>query len=259
MLIQLKPLGTLVPSKLSGVAVILQLFSGLDEIRSLNAAANKDTVFPPQKKHQLPLLPDVLFGSLSQWGAKWWRMNPASKRRPQALNVSCGNWRREVLYCCSLLGLGVDVSSYWCCLSPESNIVACVNCPLLRKLLALAPHRSPGDQSGGESAEQYHQELQGLRPADKYILWITTFWGGGMCILPSLPACYYQKELGKPDSAGWIVLTVQSSHRGRKSSRSIACNLFRQVCRYEGSEFSTTATFGSKSALQLLLHLYQQS
>lgn len=166
----------------------------MELVRSLNTAANKDTVFPPQKKHQLPLLPDVLFGSLSQWGTKRWRINPVSKRRPQALNVSRGSWR-EVLYCCSLPGLGVDVSSHWCCLSPESNIAACVNCPLLRKLPSLAPHRSPGDQSGGGSAAQSHEELQGLRPADKYSLWITRFWGGGMCILLSLPACYSQKEL----------------------------------------------------------------
>lgn len=162
-------------------------------VRSLNAAANKHTVFPPQKKHQLPLLPDVLLGNLSQWGAKWWRMNPVSMRTPQALNANHGNWRREVLYCCSLLRLGVDVSPYWCCLSPESNIVACVNCSLLRKLLSLAPHRSPGDQSRDGSVEQTYHELQSLRPTDKHSLWITRFWGKEMCILPSQPTCYYQK------------------------------------------------------------------
>lgn len=65
MLIQLKPLGSLLPLKLSGVAVILQQFSGLDEIKSLNAAANKDTVGLRKSTSSL-LLPDVLFGTLSQ-------------------------------------------------------------------------------------------------------------------------------------------------------------------------------------------------
>lgn len=113
-------------------------------VRSLSAAANKDTVFLPQKKHQLLLLPDVLFGGLSQQGAKWWRMNAGFKWRPQAPSGSRGDSRREVLYRCCLLGLGVDVSSYLCCLSPKSTRDTCVNVLMFSKLPLLFPHRSPG-------------------------------------------------------------------------------------------------------------------
>lgn len=76
--------------------------------RSLNAAANKDPVFPPQKKHQLPLLPDVCFGSSNQQGAEWWRMNLVSKRSPQAqvamvetaedkFSVAAAHWGLELM------------------------------------------------------------------------------------------------------------------------------------------------------------------
>lgn len=143
--------------------------------RSLNAAANKDPVFPPQKKHQLPLLLDVCFGSSSQQGAKWWRMNPVCKGSPQApvamvetaeakFSIAAAHWGLE------LMSAPANVA---CHQNPIGLLVQTVSCS---GNFPLAPHRSSGDWSVGGWAEESQEKLQSLRPDDKYSLHMFRFF-----------------------------------------------------------------------------------
>lgn len=170
-------------------------------VRSLNAAANKDIVFPPQKKHSSLC---YQMSSLAVWvneelSDEEWTQTPRGGLRPWVAVVETTEGKFSIAAAYWGLELMSAPTNVACHQNPIEPLMWTVSCSG-----NFLPWLHPGLLETGLGVDGHSDPKKGLGPAVEYSLWISGFFWGGMCILPSLPGCYYQIELAWEAKLSWM-------------------------------------------------------